>query len=349
MNKHISARITSFLKVVTVQSMFFIQITSCQGYHHEKYDWVAAIGAPEEYPITIINGQFVSNDGYSPYLPTSDFSNNGWGNSGGVMVVGPDKKPVPDSLNVKWFSFAENKLYIGNFPLSKDRLNELLKEGYWDKDINSRQDYDFFTLGFSPGGYIVLWLSGGVRQVEVCNFKGREIDLNKHNLGRDRAYLLDSQFVKESYERHVAKALSDSVAKRGIQYRRFKEWQTRYNWHYKVNSEDVNYHYLLPLYFNSESEEIFNEILTNNPFEQRAVPKEIFVVWFDKKKQKMSTNIVFDEDEIRSAFAAILKNDRGELYFKVDPNEYTVQVSLKSGDKVTNLVKQKSETSLMPQ
>ncbi|WP_142526966.1 hypothetical protein [Pedobacter westerhofensis] len=69
MNQHIVAKITSFLKVVTVQSIFFIQIASCQGFNHKKYDWIPTECAPKDYPAQIYSGHFYYGDKGSVYVP----------------------------------------------------------------------------------------------------------------------------------------------------------------------------------------------------------------------------------------------------------------------------------------
>lgn len=339
----------SKLKSVVLHLVFLSPFFSCQNIHQEEYDWLPTVGAPKEYAIKILSGEFISNHGYSPQLPQSDFDNSGWGDIGGVMVVGPDKKPVPDSLKVTWLSFAENKYYRGSFALPTEKIRALLKTGYQDHDPYKRMNYHYLTLGFSPGGNIVLWLSGGVRQIEVAAFKADQIKIKLQDFSPDDRYLLKDNYINETYVRNVPAPLRDSIAKKGIQYNIFIEWQRKYSWHYSVNSASVKFYHLQVTYFNEESELIFDEVLLHHSNEEKAVPKSIYVVWFDKKKQKMSTEIVFDEQEIRSAFAKLGTHDKGELFFKVDPNEYTVAVSFKINDLTIKLTKMKAKTSLLPE
>ena len=339
----------SAVRLILFQIALYILLTSCQNMHQEEYKWIPTAGAAEEYPIKIIKGRFISNTGFSPHLPIPEFINAGWGNNGGVMVVGPEQKPVPDSLEVVWLSYAEKKFYSGKFVLPKEKIADHFKKGFQDQEMGGRQDYNYLTLGFAPGGGIALWISGGISQVEIAQFRAQEIHLTKDDLDPQDTYIFRPGAMQEAYDRNVPAAARERVLENGIQYDFIERYQMRYNWKFSINHEKVKINHILPYYFNAESEEIFDGALSNNFVKARGLPKQVYVEWFDKKNQKMSTDIVFDEYEIRSAFAEIPKNGNGELYFEVDPNEYTVKVSLKSGDKVTKLIKQTSKTFLVPQ
>ncbi|MGY0037455.1 DUF2931 family protein [Pedobacter sp. NJ-S-72] len=310
----------------------------------QEYKWIPTIGAPEEYPIRIIKGEFISSNGDHTVLPGSEFVNQGWGTSGSVMVGGPDKKSIPDSLAITWLSYADNKFYSGRFALDKQKISDLFKLGYLDHDMNEQKTYNYLTIGMTPGGGVVLWLTGGVRQVEVGIFQAQEVKLTKHDLRSNEAYLFEPGFARESYDRNVAPEIREQVAKNGVNHELLKRWLKRYNWNFAVNSKAVKFYQLRPFYLNAEQEEIFGQELLNNKLEQRAVPKEVYVEWIDERERKMITDIVFDEAEIQSAFAKVPKDGKAELHFEVDPNEYTVSVILKTEGKDIKIVKQKAKT-----
>jgi hypothetical protein len=334
----------TMFQLIVFQLFLIVQLSSCQQHMQaEEYEWVPTVGASEEYPIRIIEGQFISNNGFSPNLPRISFVALGWGENGSVMVVGPDKKPVPDSLALTWLSFAENKFYRGRFALPQQKMADLLKEGYVYHYTNKREKYNYITVGLAPGGGVTLWLSGGPKQVEIANFQAHEVKLSKHDLGEDYAFMFEPGFVKNTYERLVAPEIRERAAKEPNQ---IKTWQKRYNWHFTVNSKAVKFHELKPFYFNHESEEIFGDSLLNNPSAERALPREVIVAWIDKKGQKMLTTLDFDENELRTAFARIPEMGKGELHFEVNPDEYTIAVTFKTGTQETKIVKQKAKTEL---
>jgi len=322
-------------------------LSACRPSEPEQFEWLPGVDAAEAYPIKIIGGQFKSVNGYSPQLPTSDFVNSGWGATGGIMAVGPDKRAVPDSLSITWLSFAERKIYRGSFILPKKRLTELFREGYVYHETNAKEEYNYLVLGLSPGGHIVLWIAGGRKQVLVATFKATEVKLSAKDVDPDDRYLFLGNFITESYERNVPRKLRDSIKVHKILPEIFQQWQKKYSWHFKVNDNAVKFDQLAVTYLNAELEQLFDAALLKNGDEQRAVPKSLWVVWFDRKKQKMATEVVFDETEIRNAFSNLAENTSAELNCVIDPEEYAISILLKAGTKEIRLKKQSMVTTLL--
>jgi len=337
------------------QSPFFIllllvvmtHLYACRQPEPEQFEWLPGVDAPEAYPIKIIGGEFKSLNGYSPQLPTSDFVNSGWGETGGIMAVGPDKRAVPDSLSITWLSFAERKFYKGNFVLPKLRLTALFREGYVYHETNKKEEYNYLVLGLSPGGHIVLWIAGGRKQVFVAAFKAAEVKLSAKDVHPDDRYLFQGNFIKESYERNVPLKVRDSIKVRGIQPDIFQQRQKKYSWHFRVNDHMVKFDQLAVTYLNEEVEQLFGIALLKNGDRERAVPKSLWVVWFDQKKQKMATEVIFDETEIRNAFSSLAENTSAALNCLVDPEEYAISIFLKAGTKEIRLKKQSMVTTLL--
>ncbi|WP_068395970.1 DUF2931 family protein [Pedobacter cryoconitis] len=310
----------------------------------QEYKWIPTIGAPEEYPIRIIKGEFISIDGHNTTLPGSEFVNQGWGTSGSVMVSGAKKKAIPDSLALTWLSYADNKFYSGRFALPKQKISDLFKLGYLDHDINEQRTYNYLTIGMTPGGGVVLWVTGGVRQVQVSDFYAKEVKLTKQDLRPNDTYLFEPGFAKEAYERNLAPEILERVEKEGINKDLLTKWLKRYNLNFTVNSKAVKFYQLRLFYLNAEQEEIFGSDLLDHKSEQRAAPKETYVQWIDSKGRKMITKIVFDADEIQRVFNELPQNAKAELNFEVDPDEYTVAVTFKTDGKEIKITKQKSKT-----
>jgi hypothetical protein len=334
-------------KLITLQLILMVQLSSCQRMKTAKtdgYDWIPTIGAPKEYPIIIIKGEFITGENSNVGLPICAFVHAGWGNSGCIMDKGPNKKPVPDSLSITWLSYAENKFYRGRFALPEQKISELFKKGFLDHHTNKQRNYDYLTLGMTPGGTVVLWLAGGHKQVEVGKFQAKEVQLTAQEFGADYAHIFKPGFAKNAYERNLPKELREKAEKEGFKTDQVDKWLKRYNWRFTANFTAAKFYEIYSKYLNAEEEEIFDASLLKNDFEQRAVPKEIDVTWIDQKGRKMITNIIFDETEIQSAFALIPHDGKAELHFEVDPNEYTVAVTLKTAGKEVKIIKQKSKT-----
>lgn len=344
----IMVKINTILKLIALQLILIIQLSSCQRMEKEGYVWIPTIGAPKEYPIMIIKGEFITAKEPAIGLPICAFVHAGWGNSGCVMDIGSRKKSLPDSLAITWISYAENKFYSGRFALPKEKMSDLFKKGFLDHNTNEVRNYNYLTLGMTPGGAVVLWLAGGYKQVEVGKFQAHEVKLTAQELGKDYAYIFRPDFAKNTYEEGISKDLRDQTAKVGFKADQVDQWLKRYNWHSTVNPKTVKFFEVYCKYLNREEEEIFGPELLNNTFGQRAAPKEVNVVWIDSKGRKMITNIIFDADEIQSVFNKLSQNAKAELNFEVNPEEYTVAVTLKAEGKEIKITKQKSKTEHEP-
>src|SRR5690625_5873636 len=83
----------------------------------------------------------------------------------GVMfsshIVGPDLKPLPDKLHIKYFSYLEDQFYEGNFDLPYEKILFLFREGSKDKD---NTEYNRIMVGVAPGGSVAVWLQGQIKK-----------------------------------------------------------------------------------------------------------------------------------------------------------------------------------------
>ena len=79
-----------------------------------KFDWKASESAPENYPMQIIRGNLhyhgdASGDGL--YVPSGGVISDGWGRMISSHITGPDLKPLPDKLDITFFSYMEDTFY----------------------------------------------------------------------------------------------------------------------------------------------------------------------------------------------------------------------------------------------
>ena len=219
-------------KLIILQLILMVLLSSCQCKkiaEIDGYDWIPTIGAPEEYPIIIINGEFITGENSNVGLPICAFVHAGWGNSGCIMDIGPNRKPIPDSLSITWLSYAENKFYHGRFALPEQKISELFKKGFLDHYTNKQRNYNYLTLGMTPGGTVVLWLAGGHKQVEVGKFQAKEVQLTAQEFGADYTHIFKPGFAKNAYERSVSKELRVKAEKEGFKTDQVNKWLKIYN------------------------------------------------------------------------------------------------------------------------
>ena len=87
-----------------------------------KFDWQATDSAPRNYPMEILAGNLGYPEGGSLYVPDKSTIAHGWGEEGSSHVVGPELKPLPNTLGISFFSYTENQFYGGRFDLPYDKI-----------------------------------------------------------------------------------------------------------------------------------------------------------------------------------------------------------------------------------
>jgi hypothetical protein len=95
----------------------------------DKYEWLPTESSFANFPMRIVTGDFIFNDGTSIYIPSSRIINNGWGVIGSTHIVGDKLKLLPAKIKIAWFSFVEDKFYSGVFTLPHDKIEILFKKG----------------------------------------------------------------------------------------------------------------------------------------------------------------------------------------------------------------------------
>jgi hypothetical protein len=67
------------------------------GLFMKKYDWSSTENAPAKYPMQILKGNYVLEDGGTLGVMKGSFLRNGWGTLGSLSVVGDQYKALPSS------------------------------------------------------------------------------------------------------------------------------------------------------------------------------------------------------------------------------------------------------------
>ncbi len=133
----------------------------------KQYDWLAGDSAPEDYTMEVIQGDFIYPDGGSLYVPAKASLHPGWGTAASSHVVGPDLKPLPNRLDITFFSFAENQFYRGSFELPYEEIHELFEKGYDRKLNRGHITFSDIVVGIAPGGSVAVWVQGPDKTTEI--------------------------------------------------------------------------------------------------------------------------------------------------------------------------------------
>jgi len=152
-----------------------------------KRAWNTGVSFAPPFPVHILQASLYNSSGeVGPVDEHHPFGTWGPTYSGMTAKV----MAFPEKLEVKWFSFRENKFYAGNFDLKLP----LEKMELITKDSDSNQQLTF-TIGLAPGGAVALWVRDGSKDETfvVGHFRGTEAMVNWSEMGinMDR-----DQFVK---------------------------------------------------------------------------------------------------------------------------------------------------------
>lgn len=135
----------------------------------DRFSWIPTASAPVNYPMWIVEARLTTGVGDREMVPDRQIINNGWGEVGALRIEGEKLKPVPEQLQLTFYSFVEDQFYAGNFPLPTQRMRTLFGTGAPRPDGQS-EPINRLILGVAPGGRVSVWLAGGQIATAVAHF-----------------------------------------------------------------------------------------------------------------------------------------------------------------------------------
>ncbi|MCD1115997.1 DUF2931 family protein [Chryseobacterium turcicum] len=330
-----------------VSFVFLIQM-SCQEKKQNpktekmtKYEWLDATSAPLGYPVDVFSGGLTAPNGEFTSL-FSGTTGGEWGAANRGMSNG--EKSIPNHLHTIWVSYAEKIFYEIDTDLDYEKMLKLFNDGYFvpsmskDNPQPRKENFNQIIVGFAPGGVVVVWLSGAGRQVEVGRYQSKKIVIPKEDIDalspgpRKNMFNPDYQHKIIHEFGIVPKEVAETNEGKPIPYGLWDDYRKKYNWRINVElpnngiTDEVDY-YLI----NSEKEFLFGEKEVNtfknipsdlkwNFEKQRAVPKKIYLSWFEGKEIYEGT-IIFDESEVLKAFETLNEEDQNEIQVLIKINE----------------------------
>jgi hypothetical protein len=306
-------------KIIAGFASFLYLITGCNAMNKNatEFDWYATESAPDHYPMEIIRGTFIykgKSDGL--YIPSGGTLNNGWGTSISMHVVGPDKKPLPDRLDINFYSYAEKQFYRGSFDLPYEEILALFRQANIDRP--GKPYYSSIMVGVTPGGTVSVWVNGAFTK-EV--FFGQA---EKYDMLPFPTFGLPFKTKEESdayIEKQLVNVLTpeelESLKKNGIPFGTWARARKLYTWIpvYTKGKESTDKEMFVD-YINGEKNKMPTR-LKEDEFIPRALPKDL---QFSSKVNGESFFYIihFDEYELMNAFEKL--GEHGEkVYIEFDP------------------------------
>ena len=281
-----------------------------------KFDWYAVATAPRDYPMEVISGTFYyKGEDHGLDIPSGGTLNVGWGESASAYEIGPKFKPLPDRLEVTFYSYAEKQVYKGSFGLPYEKILSLFRKRQLEFPD---RPYTSILLGVAPGGVVAVWLEGG-NVTEVFFSHAEKVELSPN-----AAFGLPFQ-SKEQSDHYIESALAESVTLEQLAYIKkygppFGAWdrfRKLYKWAPVYKDGKVPYRTEMPATFlNGE----FNQLPTQFSQEYINTPKPLLKsTSFRSGGEKGPVyKIYFEEIELIETFEKLGSN--GELvYLEFDP------------------------------
>lgn len=319
--------------------------TSCQNIKMEqKFDWSATLSAPEEYPVQVYRGEIIAKD-YTQSLSGFGDIHYGWGEQGGTVVMGPDLKNIPDSLEIAWHSFVDQKNFEGKWALPKEDLIRLFEEGIIDKSTKKKSTYNKFIIGLAPNGLVVVWISVAGSQIEIAQFKAEEVFVNIETISEDSKPIFSKKYndvvLSELNEKYKTfeRIKQNDYPKIDL----YEDYRIRYLWKPLVElpENEMLKDYVLHTY-NGEVEVEFSnkKVQLNSHLKKRGVLKYFAFGWIDivQNKEIGCWLEKFDETELFSAFKKFDLSEEVNLVVKVI-DKSKVSIKLKSNSQEIEIKK----------
>lgn len=187
----------------------------------------------------IVSGNLHYRDappGVGLYVPSNVTISHGWGRGRSNHVTGPALKPLPDKLDITFFSYLEDQFYEGSFDLPYDEILKFFNDqDAKPKTLNAEGKgipiLFKVIVGVAPGGTVSVWaVANGSK--EVFFGKAKKVDrVLKNSIGKaitDRAER--TKYAKETVEDEVPAEILAAIRKNGIPFDKWANYRIRYNW-----------------------------------------------------------------------------------------------------------------------
>ena len=300
------------------------------GISKTQFKWSASSSAPDGFPMKIISAN-LNYTGGGEYVGASARTDSGWGQPDSGS--GGGTQPVPQILDILFFSYTENQFYRGTFDLPHEKILKLMQEGYYNpKGRAGHVTYNEFVVGVAPGGVVTIWARGISRQTEVFYHKAIKVNLPWDTLIK-ATHITREQFVRKVIEDSLKNnpAALAALQKNGPPFGLWDRYRKRYSWQpVFINLDLRDKRIQLVSYFNGEHDYLDYPLDAATAAAARAVPERVDFIWLPPGATKgRLIELYFNEPEILNAFEKLgNQNQPLKLEFRVTlvNNKYDLSV-----------------------
>lgn len=268
-------------KLLGLLMIIGLLVNSCEKINNmnNKYEWLTLTTADMGYPMKIRYGYFYDNKNENIAGIPADMilQSQWWSGDSGVVIAGEQYRSVPFGMKIKWFSYAEDKFYEGDFKLDYEKLTKLFKEGLNCKESSN---YKYFKVSIAPGGQVFLYLLGG-NSLLVGSYQAKEYVVN--DFKAEMRYRVDE--TREEYLVDFVKKMplqtQQEISEKRINTQIWKDINLHYPWSYTFKVADFNNSFdlkekdIIVNYINGENARCISEIDYLTKSSPKAIPLEI--------------------------------------------------------------------------
>lgn len=279
-----------------------------------RFDWEASESAPEHYPMEIISGDLRyqgSPHGAGLYVPEGVLIYHGWGLTRSSHVTGDALKPLPDRLDITFYSYLEDQFYRGSFDLPYEKILHLFQEAEAAPKRKTMSGEDVpnnyvIIVGVAPGGTVAVWLRnqgteelffGKAEKVEVDFAKAFRIPIANREERKG--------YVEETINDVVSPEMLAAIRRNGIPFDKWTNYRIRYNWASTFFDRHMPSKIGISFY-NGEGESFKFPLEKSYAATGHPVPSDVdFSYAINGQGTERYYVVRFDEDEIFDAFTRL--------------------------------------------
>ena len=299
---------------------FCVFLTSCgnaMSKNATEFYWNATEAAPAHYPMEIIRGTFYYKGlDHGLYIPSGGTLCAGWGIANSAHVTGQRNKPLPDRVEILFYSYTEKQFYRGDFKLPYDQILTMFRQANAEQPNDPY--YNGIMIGIAPGGAVSVWLEG-YKITEVFFGQAEKVDIDP---GDGFGLPFDSDAESDAYiQKQLVNVLDaselESLKKNGVPFGTWARYRNLYKWIPVYAKGKMTTDKRMPVvYLNGESyweSTIFDE---NEQNKAKPLPRELeFSV--DMGDESILYIIKFEEFELMNAFEKLGANGE-KVYIEFD-------------------------------
>ena len=254
---------------------------------NNNYEWLVLTAADDGYPMEIIYGELTDPIGRGGNIPTGQLLRSRLFGDAGMMIVGDEFRPLPHKMKIKWFSYAENKFFKGEFDLDHKYIEAIFEQEEYIYRDGGGIDFKVVPI---PGGKVMLYLYGvntfllGIYQGEEYIVKDddafhREMRLMKGTVAGEDTRLEYVKFFQEELPKQTLNEINNNTIPTDIWDKISVKYPWRFTFHLvdrndypeKIVGEEEN----LVVFINAEKRLKLNEVNYFITPEPKPIPIEL--------------------------------------------------------------------------